>query len=291
MKRILMFSVVVLVSIMLAACGSKSSSTGENYPSKAIELVAAGSPGGGLDSLARAVDQGFNDAGLRDQPFNITNNGGGGGNPARAYMKEKNGNPYHLLSESNRVYINNLVGTTELGIDDVTPIARVATEYLVWVVKADSEFTDAIQVLDKLKEDPHSVLFGVGTVPSNDQMNVLRPASEYGIDVSQIEIVAHNSGGDLITQLVGGHIPIVSTGISEAIEFVKSGDARILAVSAPEPLQGELVDIPTWKSLGIDVSILHWRGIFGPPNMPENTVEYWDNKFGELVNQKNGKRF
>jgi putative tricarboxylic transport membrane protein len=281
MKKVLVLFLNVVLIASLIACSSTAST--ENYPDKSIELVAAGSPGGGLDTIARVVDEALKSADLQDQAFTIKNQGGGGGNEARAYIAKQDGDPYVLLTESNRVYVNNIVGTTELGLDDVTPIARMMTEYLVWVVKEDSPYTDATQILEKLQDDPTSVQFGVGTIPSNDQMNILRPAMEYGVDPTKIPVVAFKSGGDLMTQLLGGHIEVISTGLSEAIEQVEAGNVRVLAVSSPEPLDGELADIPTWKSLGVDVSILHWRGIFGPPNMPKETVEYWDAKLSELV--------
>ncbi|TKC18016.1 Bug family tripartite tricarboxylate transporter substrate binding protein [Robertmurraya kyonggiensis] len=278
------FSKVLLILGLVASLVACSSTTStDNYPNKTIEVVAAGSPGGGLDTIARVVDEALKKADLQDQPFTIKNLGGGGGNEARAYIEKQDDNPYSLLTESNRVFVNEIVGTTDLGIEEVTPIARMMTEYLVWVVKEDSAYTDAKQILDDLKEDPSAVQFGVGTIPSNDQMNILRPAMEYGVDPTKIPVVAFKSGGDLMTQLLGGHIQVISTGLSEAIQHVEAGNARILAISSPEQLNGELADIPTWKSMGIDVSILHWRGIFGPPNMPEEAVKYWDEKLGELV--------
>lgn len=281
MKKIFVLILNAILITSLIACSSTAST--ENYPDKSIELVAAGSPGGGLDTIARVVDEGLKNADLQDQSFTIKNLGGGGGNEARAYIAKHKEDPYFLLTESNRVYVNEIVGTTELGLKDVTPIARMMTEYLVWVVKEDSPYTDAKQILEDLKNDPTSVQFGVGTIPSDDQMNILRPAMEYGVDPTKMAIVAFKSGGDLMTQLLGGHIQVISTGLSEAIEQVEAGNARILSVSSPKPLEGELAEIPTWKSLGIDVSVLHWRGIFGPPNMPEKAVKYWDEKLSELV--------
>lgn len=269
---------------------SENESTGsEGYPEKTIEFVAAGSAGGGLDLMARSVDKALKDAGLQDQPFIIKNQGGGGGNPARSYIAEQEGDPYYLLSESNRVYMNNIVGNTDLGIDDVTPLARMATDYLAWVVRQDSEYTDVQQILDKLKDDPHSVQFGVGTVPSNDQISVLMPIQQSGIDPKEIEIVVSDAGGELMTQLLGGHIEVISTGISEAIEQFKAGEVRILAVTSPEPIEGDLSEVPTFNSMGLDVEILHWRGIFGPPNMPEEAVAYWDEKFTTLTESEEWK--
>ena len=74
---------------------------------------------------------------------------------------------------------------------------------------------------------------------------------------------------------------MISTGLSEAIEQVKAGKVRVIAVSSPQALPGDLAKVPTWRSLGIDVSILHWRGLFAPPGIPADAVKYWDGTLGK----------
>lgn len=253
------------------------------YPDKPIEMVAAGNAGGGLDLTARALETALREAKLFPETFAIKNVGGAGGNLARAQVHQKKGDPYVLYLESNRIYVNRIVGTTPLTHNDVTPLGRLITEYVAWVVRADSPYQSAKEILDKLKQNPESVVFGVGTTPSNDQMNILRPAMAYGIDPKKIKIVSFRSGGDLTIQLLGGHIPVISTGLSEAIEQVKTGKARVIAVSAPKPLPGDLAKVPTWRSLGLDVEILHWRGVFAPPGISRDVIAYWDKTLGQLV--------
>jgi NAD(P)-dependent dehydrogenase (short-subunit alcohol dehydrogenase family) len=50
----------------------------------------------------------------------------------------------------------------------------------------------------------------------------------------------------------------------------------VVSVSSPQPLEGDLARVPTWRSMGIGVEILHWRGLFAPPGVPASTVKYWD---------------
>lgn len=253
------------------------------YPSRPIEMVPAGNPGGGLDLVARALESALRDEKLFSQSFAIKNMGGAGGNLAKTYINQKKGDPHFLYVESNRIYVNRIVGTTKLTYTDVTPIARLVTEYLVWAVRADSPYKTAKDVLAKLKVDPGAVTFGVGTVPSNDQMNILRPAMAQGIDPRQIKIVPFKSGGDLTIQLLGGHVPVISTGLSELIEQAKAGQVRLIAISAPKPVEGQFANVPTWRSMGIDLEILHWRGLFAPPGIPAEAVRYWDSTLAKMV--------
>jgi putative tricarboxylic transport membrane protein len=252
------------------------------FPERPVLMVVAGNPGGGLDLTGRALELSMLETRLLPTGFVLKHMGGAGGNLAKSYVHQRSGDPYTLYVESNRVYVNKLVGTTPLDHHDLTPIARLTTEYLVWVVRADSPFKSAKEVLDKLKANPASIVFGVGTVPSNDQMNILRPALAYGVDPKQVKIVIFKSGGDLMIQLLGGHVPVIATGLSEAIEQVKAGRARVLTVSSPKPL-AELPGVPTWRSMGIPVEILHWRGLFAPPKTPASVVKYWDQSLSKLV--------
>src|SRR5688572_20992843 len=129
MKRIQLF--------VLAAAGlvcATSSAYAADFPSRTIEMVPAGNPGGGLDLVARALESALRDEKLFSEKFVINNMGGAGGNLAKNYIHQKKGNPNFLYIESNRIYTNRIVGTTPLTYTDVTPIARLITEYLVWGV-------------------------------------------------------------------------------------------------------------------------------------------------------------
>lgn len=269
---------VLLSALLCGAAGTQAAA----FPDRNVLMVVAGNPGGGLDLTGRALEQSMLETRLHATGFVLKHMGGAGGNLAKAYVHQRSGDPYTLYVESNRVYVNRLVGTTPLDHRDLTPIARLTTEYLVWVVRADSPFKSAKEVLDKLKANPASIVFGVGTVPSNDQMNILRPALAYGVDPKQVKIVIFKSGGDLMIQLLGGHVPVISTGLSEAIEQVKAGRVRVLTVSSPKPLEA-LAGVPTWRSMGIGVEILHWRGLFAPPKTPESAVKYWDQALAKMV--------
>src|SRR5262245_3313193 len=281
-----------LARLLIVAAGMTCASAAlyaAQYPARTIEMVPAGNPGGGLDLVARALEGTLREEKLIKESFAIKNMGGAGGNLAKTYINQKKGDPHFLYVESNRIFLNRIVGTTHLSYTDVTPLGRLMTEYLVWVVRIDSPYKSARDVLDKLKGDATSVTFGVGTLPGNDQMNILRPARAQGVDPKQVKIVAFKAGGDLMIQLLGGHVPVISTGLSEAVEQVKAGKARFIAISAPQPV-AEFAQVPTWRSMGIDVSILHWRGLFAPPGIPDDVVRYWDQTLAKMVKSDSWKK-
>jgi putative tricarboxylic transport membrane protein len=256
------------------------------YPDQPIELVAAGDPGGGLDLHARMIEMAFQQEKLLDKPFTVTNKGAGGGNAATAYMVTQKSSGYVLQVNTNRVLLNPLKGTTQHTIKDMTPITRLTGEYEIWVVRADSKYKTVQDVIVDLKKDPGSIAFGIGTAPPcTDQLNIVMPAKAAGVDIKKLNVVAFRGGGDVATQILGGHIAIGSTSISELIALIEAGKLRPLVISSPQRLE-KFKNVPTWKESGINVTLVHWRGIFGPPDMPKEAYDYWNKKFAKLVKTK-----
>jgi putative tricarboxylic transport membrane protein len=281
------FKTIVLVVVITASAllhpSCRTPSSDGRYPGRPIEFIVAGGPGGGLDITARIVD----DVGRREQmgaAFLIANRDGGGGNVARAYLASRKGDDHVLLCESNRVWLSELMGTTTAGIEATTPLARLTSDPLVWVVRADSKFPDARSVIAAAKQDPASIAFGVGTIPSDDQFHILRPLQASGVDTSALKMAAFRSGGDLITNLLGGHVDVVSASFSEAEGQAAAGRVRMLATASPVRIPGAIGNtVPTWRELGLDITVTHWRGVFGPPGMSPEAVRYWDDYFSKLV--------
>lgn len=74
-----------------------------------------------------------------------------------------------------------------------------------------------------------------------------------------------------------------STGVAETVQQVRAGKVKVLAVTSEERLEGDVIsDYPTVKEQGIDSSFVNWRGFFGPPDMDEEAVQYYVEKFKEL---------
>ncbi|MDR7405141.1 MAG: tripartite tricarboxylate transporter substrate-binding protein [Armatimonadota bacterium] len=272
------------VILALACAGATVAVAGPAWqPTRAVELVPAGDPGGGLDLHARIIAEVFRKEKIPPARFIIINMGGAGGNTARSYLAQKRGDPHVLVVESNRAYLAELLGTTRLRVNqDFLPVVRLTTDYVVWAVRKDSRFRTARDVLEAVRQNPGSVSFGVGTVPSNDQFHIIRAARSVGARPAQLRITAFRAGGDLMAQLLGGHVEVISTGLAEAITQFRAGEVRLLVVSAPRRLPGELAGVPVWKDFGLDLVVEHWRGVFAPPGIPPEAMAFWVNAFARM---------
>jgi putative tricarboxylic transport membrane protein len=258
------------------------------YPTRLVQLVTAGNPGGGLDLQARMIDRAMTAEKLLDKPFVLSNKSGGGGNACTAFMVTQKGSGYWLAVNTSRILMNPLMGTTEYDLKDMTPIACLTTEFSVWAVRADSKYKSVMEIFADLKKNPTSIPIGMGNVPSNDLFNILLPAKSQGIDYTKIKHVSFSSGGDVMAQLLGGHVPVIVSGVAEVVTQVDAGKVRLLSVSSASRID-RLPGTPTWRDLGMDLVLPHWRGIFGPPDMPKVAQDYWIKKLGVMVKTKTWK--
>ncbi len=104
-----------------------------------------------------------------------------------------------------------------------------------------------------------------------------------GVPASRLKVVIFNSGGDAITALLGGHVAASTASATNFIGHVKAGTLRVIAVSAPQRLAGELAGVPTWREHGVDLTLDPWRLVFGPPGLTAAQSAYWDGALNRLV--------
>ncbi len=117
-----------------------------------------------------------------------------------------------------------------------------------------------------------------------DHIQFLKIARAAGVEnLKSIRYDGFENGGG-VTQLMGGRVDILSTGISDVVGLVESGDIRVLAVTSVKRLEGEVISqIPTCREQGIDAGFITWRGLFGPGDMPEYAVKYWEDVLREMT--------
>ncbi len=281
MKRDIKLLSLMFLALVLVISGCSNASGESEYPDENIEIVAPATPGGGWDTTARAIQNVLDNEGLVEQNMNVTNKPGGGGEVGWQYLS---GQGSHTLAiNSSLVIANNLLGQSDLTYEEFTPLAVLATEWISVAVPSESDIESGTDMLDRLKEDPKSLKIAVGpALGNNDHLSFVRVADEYGIDVSQLEFMIYESGGDVLNALLGGHVDAATLSLSESLEQHLSGNLNIIATTADEPIP-EDESIQSWQDQGIDFTFPHWRGIMGPPDMTEEEIAYWDDTFSEMV--------
>ena len=250
------------------------------------ECIAPANPGGGWDFTCRQVGKSLQDQGLIDGTMQVVNLAGGGGGVAYAEVVNKRGDDDDLIVAASSATATRLAQGAYPGntMEEVRWLASVGADYGVIAVAADSEIETLPQLLDMLKSDPSSIsIAGGSAVGGWDHLKVLIAANAYGIaDVRPIKYIAFDGGGEAVTQLLAGSVQAFTGDISEAKGFVDSGDIRVIAVLAPERLEGEFADFPTAAEQGVDAIGANWRGFYAPGGMSDAAYDGWVAKIGAL---------
>lgn len=291
MKRIARVLLALTATALLLGTTACQKAETVKYPTKTIECYAPAGAGGGWDLTIRTVSKTLTDTKIVPVAMPVENKAGGGGAVFLTALQSMKGKDNVLTVYSPPLLFININGTTEFGYKNTTPLARLITDYGAFVVAKNSPYTSIQQVIDKLKADPTSVkIGGTSAAGSMDHIAFLVVAKAAGItDLKAIQYVAFQDGAGP-AQLMGGHIELISTGLGDVRGLVESGDLRVLASTAgTRPAFGIGKDVPTVKEQGIDAEFANWRGIFGPPEMPDYAVTYWREALGKMVQTQEWK--
>ncbi|HEY8368899.1 MAG TPA: tripartite tricarboxylate transporter substrate binding protein [Thermodesulfobacteriota bacterium] len=282
-RRFVLAALAAWVAASAAGIVAIPTAHAQAFPSGPIEIIVPASPGGGWDTTARVVQSVLQSTGLVKVPITIVNRPGAGGQVGWSYLNEHKGNPHYAAMNSNQLFPRQLLGQTTMKFEDFTPLARLTTEYLVLAVRPDSPYKTGKELMAALKADPtkHVVSVGSGQL-SSDHVSFLRAAKAAGVDIRRVRVVVHSSGGDQMAAILGGHVDVVSTGLSEAAEQAKAGKLRLIAITAPERVS-DAPDVPTWEEMGIKGTFRHWRGIMAPGGIEPSHLEAWDKILGEMA--------
>lgn len=260
------------------------------YPTRPLEIVAPANPGGGWDTLARTINRTLELEKLYPQPMSVLNKPGGGGAVGLAYVFQKKGDDYELVVYSPPLIINTLNKTFTQNYKELTPLAKLITDYQIFIVKADSPYKTFNDLLAAMKKTPGAVKFAGGSSPgSMDHLAFIKMAKLAGVNPKEIVYVAFSGGGEALTALLGGNVAFVSTGVGEVLAQLQAGTIRALAITAPQRSGGPLKDVPTVKELGINTTYEVWRGVFGAPGMSKEAQAWWAKTLNTMRESKTWK--
>ena len=229
---------------------------------KGLDLMVPGSPGGGWDQTARAMQKVLETQQLASR-IQVDNIPGAGGTIGLAQFVTSNKGKGHALMIGGSVMMGAIItNKSAVTLDNVTPLARLTGEYGVLVVPTDSPIGSMSDLVAKLKADPGSVSWGGGSAGGTDHILAGLIAKAAGVDATKVNYVAHAGGGEALSSILGGHVTVGVSGWQEFAPQVAAGKLRAIGIAAPERVSG--IDVPTLKEQGVDVEAVNWRAIFAP---------------------------
>ena len=228
-----------------------------------IKMMIPANPGGGWDSTGRALGKAMLDAKSADT-VQYDNKGGAAGVIGLAQFVNSARGDGNAVMMMGAVMLGGIITSKPtVGLDKVTPIARLTSEYNVFVVNADSPLKTMKDVVDQLKKDPGSVKWGGGSKGSTEHISASMLAGKVGVDPKKVNYIAFRGGGEATAAILGGNVTVGGSGYSEFAEYIKAGKMRAIGVTSEKRLPG--INVPTLKESGYDVVLGNWRGVYGGP--------------------------
>jgi len=282
---------VLVVALLLGIAGLWSETAAAAWqPTKPVEFNVPAGTGGGADIMARFVSPLFQKNNITDKPFIVTNRSGGAGAEGFLHVKGKTGDDHTIIITLDNLFTTPLATGVPFNWKDLTPISRLALDWFILWVNAESPYKTAKEYLDAVKKDPGKFkMAGTGT-KQEDQIITVQMEQAFG---TKWAYVPFKGGGEVCVELVGKHVDSTVNNPSECVSHWRAGKVRPLAVIDHERIPLPMWDqIPTLKeATGTDISYLMLRGIFAAPKIKNEVQDGYVELFKKVYDSEDYQKY
>lgn len=251
------------------------------WPTKPVKIIVPFPVGGTSDVMARMVADELGKS--LKQPFLIENRGGAGGTIGTAYAAKQTGDGYTLLLSgvgSNAVAHGLDAGLACDSMRDFVHIGQIHSGPNVLVVHPGTPYKSFKELVDYVRANPGKLNYGYTHAASGHMAMELfkQRESECPKGVKSCNGffmvgIPYRGGGPMMTDLIGGQIPLMFINQDAALAHVRAGKLRALAVTSLQrnPLYP---DVPTLAESGLPgFQALSWSGLSAPKGTSPAIIE------------------
>lgn len=257
--------------VFLPGAGAQAQDVG-SYPNRPVMMIVPFAPGGASDFVARTIQNGVGE--ILGQQIVVDNRPGAAGIVGTEVAARAAADGYTTflgnvgtLSINPAVYSNMRIKPDQ----DLAPVTICADTPSILITRADFPAGNVGELIAYVKANQGKVTFaspGSSTL-NRLEMEVFR--KDAGLDM--VHVPYKGGAGPAVQDVLGGHVDIMFTTISSAMEFVKAGKVRALAVTTAQRM-AELPDVPTMAELGWkNLVTSSWQGVLVPSGTPRPVVE------------------
>ncbi|MES2185178.1 MAG: tripartite tricarboxylate transporter substrate binding protein [Pseudomonadota bacterium] len=264
----------------LLLSGMAGSAAAEDYPTHPVRLVV----GGGPDQLARIVADKL--AAKWGQGVFVEQRAGASGALATEFIASQPPDGYNLLLTTISFSSQTVLQRKVPGKGRLLPVAMIATLPFVLVVNNDLPFTSVPELVAYAKAHPGTLNFGSAGIGAPGQLNGEMLKQMAGIDMV---VVNYKSVAAAVTDVMSNQIQLIFSPVPAALQLVKAGKLRAIAVSSPQRY-GALLDVPTVMEQGYpDFQLVSWNGIHVGPGTPVALRDRIAADIAEVMNTPDGR--
>ncbi len=247
-------------------------------PNRPVEMVIMAGQGGGADRLARLFQTIIQQEGLARMPFMPVNKGGGSGAEALRYLKDNPANPHIIMATLNSYFTTPIQTDIGVNIEEFTPIARMAVDTFALWVNVDSGIETLEQYIEAVNAADGAWRMGGTGSGQEDSLVTALLEREFGIRHTYVPM---GGGGEVATQLAGGHIDATVNNPSEAMSFWQAGRVRPIALLTADRLES-MPGVQTFAELGYPLEYYMQRSFVAPGGLTEAQQAYYIDMFQAL---------
>jgi len=312
-KKLFSMSVALILLLAVTACGSKPAAndakpadqpqqaatqpTAEkkeeqkaefNYPEKNLNWTIAFGPGGGNDIMSRTIIDILKKHNLYSKDIIAENRQGGSGAVGWGYLNSHKGDPYQISSTSGSFITTPLVSDPGFNYESFTPVALMATDDMVLVVKGDAPYNTLEEFIEAAKtRGKKMAIGGIGAV----NVDAILPwllAKEAGFE---IEYVPFQGDGENTSALLSNSIDAMMANPAEALGQIQAGQMKPLAFSGQVRIP-QLPDVPTFIEKGYkSVTLPMPRGVVLAGDVPKEVQDWWVDTMKKVTETEEWKKY
>lgn len=257
-------------AIASALMMSALTSAHAEWPDKPIKMIVGYAPGGAADKLIRPVTDKLSK--ILGQQFIIDYKPGAGATIAldQTAKAAPDGYTLHITDSGPMTIVPNMRKTPYDPLKDFTPISMIGGGGTVIVVLPNSPAKDVKTLVELAKKDPKNWSYGTSGIGGVGHLAGEQFKLAAGLDITH---VPYKGGNPAISELLGGHVPVLFSSLGSAAAHIKSGKLVALADTASKR-SSSFPNVPTLAESGypgFDATI--WFGIVGPAGLPKPVMD------------------
>jgi tripartite-type tricarboxylate transporter receptor subunit TctC len=260
-RRIRMTWLATLLSIAPALAAAQS------WPAKPVKIIAPFPPGGSVDQVSRILAAQLTTQ--LGQQFIVENRTGAGGSIGTHAIATAppDGYTFGVVFDSHGVNPSLIPNLPYDTLKDLAPVMLIGTSPMALVTHVSQPYRDFRDVLAAARSQP--VPYGTTGAGTLGHLAMTQVAASNGVQFTHIP---YKGGGPLMTDTLGGQVPLAIGSVFLMNPHVKSGKVRALAVTSAKP-SPQMPGVATMAEQGVPgFSALAWWGVIAPAGTPQPIV-------------------
>jgi tripartite-type tricarboxylate transporter receptor subunit TctC len=274
-------ALLLLSAVLTTFAASEAGAQAANWPrQRPITFVVPTPAGGSNDATGRALGEALGKQ--LGQAIIVDNRPGAAGSLAMEYVSKAAPDGYTFVIASDSISLQPVLRkTVTWSVErDFVPVIMFGTQPIVVATYAASPYKSIQDLVKAAKAKPGSIGYA-----TSGQGSIQHLAGELLGEMAGIDLlhIPYKGGGQAISDLVGGQVPVAILGMAAVLPHVKSGRARILAVTTKARSRA-VPDVPTLdESVAPGYDVRQWAGLMAPAKVPPEILSRLTEEAGKAL--------